>query len=201
MKTKILCIIGRSGSGKTTIEALLHHYMPDLFQPVVSYTTRQMRDGEQDGVEHRFVGKEQMPPQDRMLAYTQYGDAEYWADKDMLDAGKINTYVIDVEGYRYLRHFHADEFDLRVMYVRRPVVSGIDLQRRQRDLHRMTLQPDDIDMVVVNDGDMDKLINSVMRIISDILWTYYHDPVKIQATIHSDEIAKAMKQSMERRKQ
>ena len=43
MKKKVLCIIGHSGSGKTTIEEILARTFPLHFNRVVSYTTRPMR--------------------------------------------------------------------------------------------------------------------------------------------------------------
>lgn len=172
MKKKILCIIGRSGSGKTYFESLLHHYLPDLFKPVVSYTTRPIREGETDGVEHHFVTPEQRPAADRILAYTIYGGNQYWADANDLSDEHINTYVIDVEGYRYLRYSHSDEYDIKVVYVRRPVVTGIDLQRRQRDKGRMTLEPDDIDYVLNNDRDRMALINHISIIVADLIYLF-----------------------------
>lgn len=57
---KFICIMGRSGSGKTTVES---HLEKMGFRRSISYTTRepQIRNGklEQDGVEYRFVNEEQ----------------------------------------------------------------------------------------------------------------------------------------------
>lgn len=52
---KIFYIMGKSSSGKDTIYKRLSERMPEL-QRIVPYTTRPIRDGEQDGVEYHFVG-------------------------------------------------------------------------------------------------------------------------------------------------
>ncbi len=152
-KKKILCIIGRSGSGKTTIERLLDLFVPFRYHPIVSYTTRPMRPGETDGVEHHFVKPEQKPDGKNMLAYTKYGNYEYWADKRDVQDGVINTYVIDVEGYHYLKRYYSDEYDIKVAYVRRHIpADDIDLSRRIRDYGREELSPDEIDVILNNDA-------------------------------------------------
>lgn len=159
MKKRILCIIGHSGSGKTTFERMLCRQFGSHFKPIVSYTTRPMRPDETEGVQHHFVGSDRAPRQAETLAYTKYGDYEYWAEPDDLDEKLINTYVIDVEGYRYLKHFFGEQYDIRVAYVKRSVRNGIDLQRQQRDRNRMTLNPDEIDCIVYNEGSKVALYN------------------------------------------
>lgn len=52
---KIICLMGKSSSGKDT---LYKHLMSDeglALRPIVPYTTRPIRDGEQDGVEYHFT--------------------------------------------------------------------------------------------------------------------------------------------------
>lgn len=55
---KLVCLMGKSSSGKDTIYKRLRTELPDLL-PVVLYTTRPMREGEQDGVEYHFVSEEE----------------------------------------------------------------------------------------------------------------------------------------------
>lgn len=53
--SKLFCIMGKSASGKDTIfKKLTQDENLDL-KRVVSYTTRPMREGEQEGVEYHFV--------------------------------------------------------------------------------------------------------------------------------------------------
>lgn len=178
MKKRVLCIIGHSGSGKTTIEEILARTFPLHFNRVVSYTTRPMREGEREGVEHHFVGKDKVPTGKEVMAYTKYGDFEYWALAGDLALGKINTYVIDVEGYRYLQRFYGDQLELRVMYVKRSVRSDIDSQRMQRDEGRMQLEPDDIDVLLRNNGSISDLIANVTNnIIYYIMSIFNENPL------------------------
>lgn len=48
---KIFYVMGKSASGKDTIYKRLHSRMPEL-KTVTMYTTRPIRDGEQNGVEY-----------------------------------------------------------------------------------------------------------------------------------------------------
>lgn len=174
-KKKVLCIIGHSGSGKTTIEELLVKTFPMHFQRVVSYTTRPKREGETNGWEHYFVGKDQAPTNKDVLAYTKYGEYEYWALPDDLVTGRINTYVIDVEGYKYLQQFYGDKLEIRVMYVKRTNRKNIDQDRADRDRGRMQLQPDEIDMVLRNEGGISDLIANVQNNIFDYIMSIFNE--------------------------
>lgn len=168
MKTKILCIIGRSGSGKTTIEQMLRHYDPHTYHRIVSHTTRPMREGERQGREHWFVTEKAMPTRSGMIAYTRYGNADYWTDRSSIVPGFINTYVIDTDGFRYLRDLYGDEFDIRVLYIRRPAPSDIDPDRMSRDTGRMTLLAEETDIIYDNTGDIDDLDRHVIAIDAQI---------------------------------
>lgn len=55
---KIFYLMGKSASGKDTIYKILRGDFPD-FQSVVMYTTRPIREGEQDGREYHFVTHEE----------------------------------------------------------------------------------------------------------------------------------------------
>lgn len=158
-RKKVLCIIGSSGSGKTTIERLLEQTFPLHFKRLVSYTTRPMREGETQGVEHQFV--KCLENTDDQLAYTKYGDYEYWANTSDIVPGKVNTYVIDVEGFRFLQRYFADKLEIRVMYVKRSKRDDIDEDRKERDRDRLVLTPDDIDILFRNEGSISDLIANV----------------------------------------
>lgn len=153
METTILCIIGASGSGKTTVEESLCRYRPGMYHRIVSHTTRPMRKGETDGEQHIFVSPDRVPEQNLMLAYTKYGDYEYWAEEEDIHFGCINTYVIDVDGYHYLKKHFGDRYAVRVLYVRRRDID-VDADRMERDRGRLTLLAEEVDWLYNNDGSL-----------------------------------------------
>jgi guanylate kinase len=53
-----LVIVGASGAGKGTIVKHLLKKFPEYFKLSVSWTTRNMREGEQNGREYHFVTHE-----------------------------------------------------------------------------------------------------------------------------------------------
>ncbi|MFW5563451.1 MAG: guanylate kinase [Prevotella sp.] len=163
MKTVILCIIGASGSGKTTIEGKLVRYRPGTYNRIVSHTTRPMREDEVQGREHIFTTPDERPPREQMLAYTRYGEYEYWADEADIVPDCVNTYVIDVDGYHYLKEHFGDRYDIRVMYVRRRN-NTVDSERRNRDRGRLTLNAEDVDVLYNNNGTLVSLELDMPRI-------------------------------------
>ena len=56
---KIFYLMGKSASGKDSIYKRLRSLCPEL-KSIVLYTTRPMRDGEQEGVEYHFIGQKQL---------------------------------------------------------------------------------------------------------------------------------------------
>lgn len=57
---KIFCLMGKTSSGKDTIYKHLTEDESLHLQRIVPYTTRPIRQGEQEGVEYHFVTEEQM---------------------------------------------------------------------------------------------------------------------------------------------
>lgn len=157
-KIKILCIIGASGSGKTTVEKTLSECWPNVFSRIISHTTRPMREGEHNGDEHIFnlqsYGQSIVEKHaEGLLASTKYGAHYYWAEVADLVGNKVNTYVIDVEGYHDLMHKWGDKYDILVLYVKRANRGDIDKKRMERDEGRQQLSPDEIDFVFSNNSD------------------------------------------------
>ncbi|MBQ9437721.1 MAG: guanylate kinase, partial [Lachnospiraceae bacterium] len=57
--SKIIFIMGKSGSGKDSIGRRLLERLPSL-RRIIPYTTRPMRSGEKEGVEYHFVTPEEL---------------------------------------------------------------------------------------------------------------------------------------------
>ena len=59
---KIYCMMGKSSSGKDTLYKKVLERLPQIHR-VVPYTTRPIREGETDGVEYFFTGREELERQ------------------------------------------------------------------------------------------------------------------------------------------
>ena len=57
---KIFFVLGKSCSGKDTIFRYLKNNKELNLKTIVGYTTRPMREGEQEGVEYHFVSREKL---------------------------------------------------------------------------------------------------------------------------------------------
>ena len=103
----MLCLLGRTCVGKDTIlKQLVSNFG---YKPVVTYTTRPMRDGEVDGVDYHFIDKSQfrrMKLQGFFAETTSYnvatGETWYYGTllKDLKDDSII---ILNPEGLRTLK--------------------------------------------------------------------------------------------------
>ena len=100
----LLVLAGTSGAGKGTVGARLRALVPTL-QWSVSWTTRAPRDGERDGVDYRFVTREefeQLRDAGGFLEWFEvYGDLKGTPKQYVIDelaAGHDVMLEIDVQG-------------------------------------------------------------------------------------------------------
>lgn len=151
MKPTIICLVGDSGSGKT----LASLYLQQVFdwKAIVSYTTRPMREGETDGIDHWFVDSSRVPEQRKICAYTVFGNYQYWTEWKQFFDNNVNVYVIDEKGLINLRSKEQTPFafNLVTIKVNRKNKNGIDENRMNRDNERVTIPDDFYDYVVNND--------------------------------------------------
>ena len=115
---KIYCVMGKSSSGK---DSIYHEIMEKGvlgLKPIIPYTTRPIRDGEQDGREYHFCTEntvQRLQDAGRIMelrAYnTVYGVWKYFTvDDERIDLSKNNyLYIVTLEGYTKIReYFGAD---------------------------------------------------------------------------------------------
>lgn len=117
--SKLFCVMGKSASGKDTIfKRLIQNEMLDL-KTVVSYTTRPMREGEQNGVEYYFVtGQElyELKKAGKVIEcrdyHTVHGIWSYFTvDDGQIDFLKDQDAIIigTLESYEQIRIFFGKE--------------------------------------------------------------------------------------------
>ncbi len=98
-----------AGTGKTTLVTQLVEEYPCVMRSV-SYTTREPREGEIDGVDYHFVTEEQfqqMIKDGKFLEFAKiyenhYGTSQAWVN-EQLESGKHVVLVIDTQGAKKLR--------------------------------------------------------------------------------------------------
>lgn len=99
-----------SGAGKTSLVKALLQQDADVVVSV-SHTTRDMRPGEQDGVDYNFVTMDAfnaLIEQGQFLEYAEvfgnkYGTSQQWV-RDQLEAGRDVILEIDWQGAEQVRH-------------------------------------------------------------------------------------------------
>ena len=115
-KKTIICIVGRTSSGKDYISKRLSTILD--YPLVVSHTTRPKRDNETNGVEHWFDTKEEfddLMQNNTVIAYTKIGEYEYCALLE--DIGDNAIYIIDPHGIEYLKQNFKDQINLKIIYI------------------------------------------------------------------------------------
>lgn len=114
---KIFYIMGKSSSGKDTIYKRLSERMPEL-RRIVPYTTRPIRDGEQEGVEYHFVGEDrlrEMQEAGRVIEVRSYNTkcgvwTYFTADDGQIDLEHKKYLVIGtLESFRALQEYFGEE--------------------------------------------------------------------------------------------
>ena len=114
---KIYCMMGKSSSGKDTLYQKVLERLPQIHR-VVPYTTRPIREGEQDGVEYHFVDDKQLAELEtdgkivELRAYnTVPGIWKYFTvDDGQIDLAQGDYLLIGtLETYEKIREYYGAE--------------------------------------------------------------------------------------------
>ena len=194
MRANVYIVSAPSGSGKTTLLQHLLRTFKDL-KFSVSYTTRQPRSGEKDGVDYFFTDRNtflQMVDDGEFLEWTEYqgqlyGTAKSWVDQQ-LEVGADVILDIDVRGAREVK---AKISEAIAVFVLPPSFKELDRRLRARMQEsddsicsrleiakREILFYRDYDYIVVND-----VLESSIQLLEAIVRSARAAPTRQQARI------------------
>lgn len=179
---KLFCIVGPSGSGKSSISKELVGSLNTLALSI-STTTRAPRGDEVEGKHYYFVSKEEFQrriDQGSFIEYAQFGINLYGTEKRNFENLKTNLILdIEVQGVLQLQKLYSSKVivilvvppsrDALIKRLRdRKDTSEEEIERRlkiaSREMEQL-LKPDVANYLVIND-EFSKALESVKSIIS-----------------------------------
>ena len=130
---KIFYLMGKSASGKDTIYKKVKEQLPEL-KTIVIYTTRPIREGEQDGVEYFFVDDtrlQELQQAGKVIELREYNTVHgiwkyFTADDGQFDREDHLIAIGTLESYVQLKKYFGDE-KLVPIYIE--VEDGLRLER------------------------------------------------------------------------
>jgi len=182
---KLFLIVGPSGSGKGTVIERIKGKYPGFVFPV-SYTTREIREGEKDGGSYHYVSKEEferMIKEGEFLEYAVVHSDNYYgtSKKDIMEPLKGGAVVIrevDIQGFNSIRNLVpkanlvsifmkvSDLNDLRGRILRRGKISDEGMEKRLDSAKKEIAQSVECNYQVENKwGEIDNCVANVERII------------------------------------
>lgn len=157
-KKTIICLVGKSGSGKSTVADILS-LIYDIPQ-VQSYTTREKRDESDTG--HKFVCEEEMSEYfdaPDCLAKTTWDGVRYCCLAR--DLKQVNTYVIDETGLDYLKKHFAKDYNILSVWIERDKhlrIKDVGIGRVNRDNGKFYKEIKDYEYIINSNGDKASLV-------------------------------------------
>ena len=186
--SKLVIISGPSGVGKGTIVKLLQDKYKEEGKKLylsISCTTRDPREGEENGVHYYFITEEEFLKriqEDDFFEYNRYGTGKYYGTPkstvmDYLDRGYDVILEIDVNGYKQIKQQYPDCVGIFIMppsvielYERlkgRGTETQDVIERRIRTAALEMQEKDIYDYVITNEhGKSDEAMEQIYRIMN-----------------------------------
>ena len=131
--SKIFYLMGKSASGKDTIYRKVKEQMPEL-KTIVIYTTRPIREGEQNGREYHFVDDDklkELQEAGKVIELREYNTVHgiwkyFTADDGQFDGDDNYLAIGTLESYVQLRDYFGQE---RLVPIYVEVEDGLRLER------------------------------------------------------------------------
>ncbi|MCX7738867.1 MAG: guanylate kinase [Hydrogenothermaceae bacterium] len=194
MRGNLYVVSSPAGAGKTTIVNLLLQELPSL-RRIVTYTTRNRRKNEIDGMDYVFKTTEEFEVLIRQEAFLEYATVHgnyYGTPKrevfEYIDQGFDVVLVIDIQGMRQVKASFSQTITIFILppsleeLIQRMRIRGENPEEIQKRLKTASLEFPawrDYDYIVINDS-LEKAKNEIKCIIlSNRLRKSNFDPSQI----------------------
>lgn len=129
----MIIIVGESGSGKTTIAKTLESYG---YHKITTYTTRQPRTGELDGVDYHFISEESFNQLQSTEFFGEVGEYRGWKYGSAIsDYKEDSVLVVNPSG---MRQIYKNNLNIKIH------IFYLNIPRRDR-LIKILQRGDDIE--------------------------------------------------------
>ena len=169
---QIVCILGKSGSGKSTIE----HKLELLgYNRIISYTTRKPRGNEENGREYHFITEKQFKSlidKNILMENATYSGNMYGAPRPV--GSMNNVIVVEADGFRKIKETYGsqaigiyisvptDERDNRIN--KRGDTEGLEVtNRRKQDELKFDNIESEVDLVIDGSESVDISVLKIME--------------------------------------
>ena len=179
----LVILSGVSGAGKDTVKKELMNKMEDVIT-LPSYTSREPRDGEQEGVEYHFISKDEFKDRienNEFYEYDVHHENYYGTSRKLMnekiESGKIIIKDIEVNGTENLINILKDEIKLITIFLKvdeQELRSRLEKRGESKEsidlrLSRLEYEESKIglyDYVIKND-DLEKTVDIIMTILKN----------------------------------
>lgn len=159
----MLVIIGESASGKSSVARYLVNNLG--FNNIVTYTTREPREGEIDGIDYHFISKSKFEDMSSLGLFAEIAEYNGWrygsAKEDFENDSDNKIAVLTPHGIRQIK---KNGIDIYVVYIKIPrrdrlikiLQRGDDIEEAYRrnlsDVGQFDGIEDEADLIIENAG-------------------------------------------------
>lgn len=176
---KVLFILGGSASGKSTICNKLVE--ETSFKPIISHTSRPIREGEEEGVSYYYINKKEFLKEilkGNMIEFSIYNNWFYGIHKNSINSDFDYIMVIEPKGYRKLKKKCPNNMSIYIdVNDKKKLLRSLEREENPdcKEICRRFISDkqlfkgieEEVDYVIENNGDLDDTIKNIKKLISE----------------------------------